>query len=314
MMHAAPLELAPPEVPSARAVMGRAKGESFPVAMRVLSRRDRRHLLALYGFARLADELGDELVGDRLAALDWLQGEVERAYAGTAARHPLLQRLQATLAECNLPREPLLRLIDANRVDQRVARYDSWEQLQSYCELSANPVGELVLCVFGLATPERISLSNSVCTALQLAEHLQDLREDVSRGRLYLPAEDLGRFGCSHEQLIGLVAGGGGGLDLDGVLGGAPTRGEGDDRPAERLREVVSFETTRARELLAAGTPLVRSVSGRRKLAVAAFVAGAQAALDAIERAHFDVLGGARRATRAQRVRALGHVLAESCA
>jgi phytoene/squalene synthetase len=277
----------------------------------VLSRRDRRHLLAVYGFARLADELGDELTGDRLAALDWLEHELDRAYAGNA-RHPLLATLQTTLAECDLPREPLVRLIDANRLDQRQTRYETWEQLRAYCELSANPVGELVLCVFGLASPQRIALANDVCTALQLAEHLQDLAEDVRRGRMYLPAEDLRRFGCSHEQLAGLVSRGGDDLDLDGVLAGSPTQSEGEGRPGERLREAISFETARARELLAAGVPLVRSIPGRPKLAVAAFVAGGHAALEAIERARFDVLGGVRRASRARRVRALARVLAES--
>jgi squalene synthase HpnC len=311
MMHAAPLELSPTTVPDTKTVMGRAGGENFPVAARLLSRSDRRHLLAVYGFARLADELGDELTGDRLLALDWLEREVDRAYAGNA-RHPLLVTLQRTLRECELPREPLLRLVDANRLDQRVSRYESWEQLRAYCELSANPVGELVLRVFGLATPERIALSNDVCTALQLAEHLQDVAEDARRGRIYLPAEDLSRFGCSREQLIQLVSRSPEDLDLDGVLAGLPTHSEGHRRPVERLREAICFETARARELLAAGVPLVRSTAGRRKLAVAAFVAGGLAALEAIERAGFDVLGDARRASRARRVHALARVLAES--
>ena len=121
-----------------------------------------------------------------LAALDWLEGELERTYAG-AARHPLLVRLQGTVRECALPREPFLRLIEANRVDQRVARYDTWEQLLGYCHLSADPVGELVLGVFGAATPERVALSDRICTALQLAEHWQDVAEDLRAGRIYLP-------------------------------------------------------------------------------------------------------------------------------
>ena len=185
MMHLLPLELAGAQIPSAGAVMGQADAENFPVAMRALSREHRRWLLAVYGFARLADELGDELAGDRLAALDWLEAELDRAYAGSA-HHPLLVRLQQTLAECVLPREAFMRLIDANRLDQRSRRYESWEQLQVYCSLSANPVGELVLGVFELASPERIELSDRVCTALQLVEHIQDLGEDVRRGRYYL--------------------------------------------------------------------------------------------------------------------------------
>jgi squalene synthase HpnC len=312
-MQAALLYLSSPEVPDERAIMERSGGENFSVATRVLSRSDRRHLLAVYGFARLADELGDEHSGDRLSALDWLESELDRAYAGEA-RNPLLRRLQATLAECELPREPLARLIEANRQDQRVARYETWEQLRGYCELSANPVGELVLRVFGMSTPERIALSNRVCTALQLAEHLQDVREDVLRGRLYLPAEDLARFGCSHEQLIALVGKGDGRGDGSDVRSGVPTRGHGPRAERERLREAIAFETTRAYGLLDAGIPLVRSVPGRPKLALGAFVAGARAALDAIERAGFDVLGEPSRASRTRRAWALVRVLTESSA
>jgi squalene synthase HpnC len=313
MMTTALLDLTSPEILDARSVMAQARAENFPVAARLLSRSDRRHLLAVYGFARLADELGDELTGDRLAALDWLQGELNRAYAGKA-RHQLLASLQSTIAQCALPREPFMRLIDANRLDQRLTRYETWEQLQAYCELSANPVGELVLCVFGLSTPERIVLSDSVCTGLQLIEHLQDLREDVRRGRVYLPEEDLVRFGSSQEQLAGLVSRADMDLDLGGVLAGSSTQSGEDRRHAIRLRETISFETARARELLTAGVPLVRCIHGRPKLAVAAFVAGGRAALQEIERARFDVLGGVRRAKRPRRVRALARVLAESSA
>jgi squalene synthase HpnC len=309
-MHTALLELTSPVIPDARTVMRRAGSENFPVAARVLAREDRRHLLAVYGFARLTDELGDELSGDRLAALDWLEEEVQRAYSGQA-RHPLLRALQATIAECELPRGPLLRLIEANRVDQRVTRYETWRQLRAYCELSANPVGELVLHAFGLADHERIALSDSVCTALQLVEHLQDVREDMERGRVYLPAEDLARFDCSREDFESLLAAQdkeAGGGELHGVHGnGVRARGR-----FERLRGVVEFECARARDLLRAGEPLVASVPGRPKLALAAFVSGGHAALQAIERRHFDVLDAPPRASRARRARSLMRVLARS--
>jgi phytoene/squalene synthetase len=299
------------------AVMGWSRGECYRVAARGLAREDRRLMLALYGLARFADEMGDELGdaldGDRLAALDWLAGELDDANHGVA-RHPLMRTLQATLVECPLPREPFVRLIDANRMDQHVKSYETWEQLRSYCGLSANPVGELVLCVFGMSTPERIALSDRVCTALQLAEHLQDLGEDVARGRMYIPAEDLARFDCSHEQLAMLVSHASVGLDLDlgGVPAGLPAPDEDFRRFAEQLREAVSFEVARARELLACGVELVAGVPGRPKLAVSAFVAGGRAALEAIERARFDVLGGTRRASHARRLWALVSVLAES--
>lgn len=310
-MQTGSLYLASPGVPSAATVMARSGGENFSVATRLLSSHDRRHLLAVYGFARLADEIGDEHDGDRLAALDWLEDELDRAYAG-AARDPLLRALQSTLVECDLPRELLVRLIEANRTDQRVRRYETWGQLEDYCELSANPVGELVLRVFGLLTPARLALSNRVCTALQLVEHLQDLAEDVVRGRLYLPAEDLARFGGSHEQLSDLLAHAGGEGKGKGVRMGVPAQGSDRDGARSAVRETVRFETMRARELLGAGVPLVRSVPGRAKLAVAGFVAGGVAAAEAIERAGFDVLAGAPRARRTHRAWALGRVLAES--
>jgi squalene synthase HpnC len=309
MMPAALLEA--PQIPTAASTMARAGGENFPVALRVLSRQDRRHLLAVYGFARLADQVGDEIGGDRLAALDWLEQELDLAYAGRA-RHPLLWALQQMLAECPLPRAPFARLIEANRLDQRVSHYQTWEQLRSYCELSANPVGELVLQIFGLATSECVALSDRVCTALQLVEHLQDLGEDVARGRFYLPAEDLGRFDCSHEQVAMLVSRARRGLDLRGVPLASSTLGEDFERSAAGLREAVSFEVERAWGLLAAGVPLTRAVHGRPRLAVGAFVAGGRAALRQIERAGFDVLGGnAVSASRPRRLWALVGLLAE---
>jgi squalene synthase HpnC len=278
------------QAPSAEQVMARAGGENFPVASRVLPRREREHLLAVYGFARLVDELGDSAPGDRLVALDWLQAELDRAFEGRA-EHPLMRRLGDTVLACRLPREPFDRLIEANRVDQRVARYQTWEQLRGYCALSADPVGEIVLGVFGAASPELIALSDSICTALQLAEHCQDVAEDYRAGRVYLPGEDMARSGCSVDD-----------LDPD-------RRGERDERA---VREVIAFEVRRAHGLLDAGAPLIGRLRGRERLAVAAFVAGGRAALEAIERAGYDVLTGPPRAGRWRRLLALRAALAAS--
>jgi squalene synthase HpnC len=275
---------APLGAPTAGAVMARAETENFPVASRALPRRVRSHLLAIYGFARLVDELGDAAPGDRLTALDWIEQDLDRAF-DARAEHPLLERLQPTLRECSLPREPFVRLIEANRVDQRVTRYQTWEQLRGYCALSADPVGELVLGVLGIATPARVALSDSICTALQLIEHCQDVAEDFAAGRVYLPAEDLARFGCTTEDLTAAHAG-------------------------EHLREVIAFELARSRALLDDGAPLIDEVRGRARLALAAFVAGGRAAVDAIERAGYDVLKGAPRAARTRRLMALAGTLA----
>jgi squalene synthase HpnC len=274
-----PVDQEPIDAPTASAVMERAERENFPVAARLLGRRLRRHLLAVYGFARLADELGDAFAGDRLAALDWLEGDLDRAYRGQA-QHPLLKRLASTLRECELPREPFVRLIEANRVDQRVGRYETWEQLRAYCALSADPVGELVLGIFGQVTPAHVALSDDICTALQLVEHCQDVPEDLARGRVYLPAEDLARFGCtlSDPSDLSNPSAPSDPSDPSALGGGAP------------LRATLAFECSRARELLASGAPLIDRLHGRRaRLAVAAFVAGGRAALGALERADYDV-------------------------
>jgi squalene synthase HpnC len=279
-----PTERGSASAPAPGAVMARAAGENFPVASRLLPRRERGHLLALYGFARLVDEIGDSLDGDRLLALDRLEAELDRAFAG-AATDPLLVRLQPTLRECRLAREPFARLIEANRVDQRVKRYETWEQLRAYCALSADPVGELVLEVFGAAGPEEVALSDSICTALQLTEHCQDVAEDLAAGRVYLPREDLERFGCTIA-------------DLEGAHAQPP------------LRAVLAFEVARARRLLDEGAPLIGRLPGRARLGVAAFVAGGRAALTAIERAGYDVLAGPPAAGRSRRLLAFAATLA----
>jgi squalene synthase HpnC len=271
-------------LPRAAAVMDRASQENFPVASRLLPRRERQHLLAIYGYARLVDDAGDEAPGDRSALLDEIERELDRIYAGTPPHHALMARLAATVRACSLPRAPLHALIEANRRDQEVASYATFAELLGYCELSADPVGRLVLHVFGAATPERIALSDRVCTALQLAEHWQDVAEDLARGRVYVPAEDLERFGVSAADLAA--------------------------RPAPPpVRALMTYEVARARRILAEGAPLVHTLRGRPRLAVAAYVAGGDAALDAIDRARGDVSAGPPRATRPARARALVRAL-----
>ena len=217
---------------TASAVLAKAQHENFPVALRVLPQTLRRRLETIYGYARLVDDIGDELPGDREAALDEIEADLHRAFLGEA-HHPLLQRVTRFVRETGATKEPFLRLIEANRLDQRKSRYETWDELAHYCTLSANPVGELVLVALGRATPERIRWSDDVCTALQLAEHMQDVDEDRARGREYLPPGDL---------------------------------------------------LARGRQLLASGIPLVKSLRGWGKLAVAGYVGGGLAAFDALER------------------------------
>ena len=281
---------APIDAPAAEAVMARAGTENFPVASRVLPRRVRSHLLAVYGFARLVDELGDSDArppGERLLALDWLEEQLDLAFAGEA-EHPLLVRLQATVRECALAREPFVRLIEANRVDQRVGRYQTWEQLRRLLRAVGRSGGR--------ARARRLRRRHARADrAVELDLHGAAAdRALPGRAPRTSPAvgstcrlEDLRRFGCADADLAA-------------------------DHASEPLREVLAFEVARARGLLADGAPLIGSLRGRPRLAVAAFVAGGRAALDAIERARYDVLAGPPRAGRARRALALAATLRAS--
>ncbi|MDI3341613.1 MAG: squalene synthase HpnC [Sphaerobacter sp.] len=259
-------------------LLAKAGGENFPVASRLLPPRYRRHLLAVYGFARLVDDIGDEAPpAQRLRLLDRLEDDVDRIYEGVP-QLPATRALRDTVQACAIPPEPFLRLIEANRQDQRVSRYATFEELLGYCELSANPVGHIVLYIFDAATPERLRLADRVCTALQLVEHWQDVAEDYGRGRVYLPQEDLERFGVAERDLA------------------APSAGA-------RLRRLIAFETRRAARFLDEGSPLVATLSGFPRLATAGYVAGGRAALAAIEAAGWDVLRATPRPRHARLLR-----------
>src|SRR5437667_794011 len=215
-------------------VARRARTENFPVASVLFPRRLRPHLRAVYGFARLVDILGDEMEGDRLAALAELERELDACYSGEPS-WPVLRGLAPTIHEFSLPREPFLRLIEANRMDQRVSEYETWDDLREYCRHSADPVGRLVLGLLRLdSEPELLRASDDVCTGLQLVNFLQDVPRDLELGRIYLPAEDRRRFGVTAL-----------------------------DRPTPELLQLLRFEAARARGLLAAGRVLQDRIGGR---------------------------------------------------
>lgn len=293
------------------AVLDKADRENFPVAPFFMPPPMRTGLMAVYGFARLVDDAGDGDLEDpaataatlgvpgpagsetefRLRLLDGLEADLDRVFEsvlGSAAaeppRHPLFTALVPVVDAHGLTPEPFRALIQANRVDQTTVRYPDFDALVGYCELSANPVGLLVLQLAGLATPERIRRSDAICTALQVVEHLQDVAEDRGNGRIYLPAEDLERFGVAES-------------DLDAAQAG----------PA--LRALVGFEAQRARELLDTGAPLVGSVGGRLRLLLAGFAAGGYAALDAIAAADNDVLAGAPKPRKSRLLREVAATL-----
>src|ERR671923_1560802 len=212
------------EAASVAAVAARASGENFPVASLLFPRPLRPHLRRVYGYCRLVDILGDEAEGDRLELLDELEREVEACYGGTPT-WPVMRELAPTIREFELPREPFLRLIEANRMDQRISEYETWDDLRHYCVHSADPCGRLVLGVLRRADDlELVAASDDVCTGLQLVNFLQDVPRDLELGRIYLPAADRRRF---ESPAL--------------------------DRPSEELRALLRFESARAEKLLRSG-------------------------------------------------------------
>jgi len=257
---------------SLEAIMARISGENFPVALRCLPREVRAHLHAIYGYARLVDNLGDAFKGDRTAALDHLDAALDDLFEGRAS-HGVFRRLLPFVARFNPPREPFDLLCEANRTDQRKHRYATWAELMDYCTLSADPVGYLVLVTFDAVTPQRLALSNAVCSGLQVLEHLQDVGEDAAAGRVYLPQEDMARFGVADADLLASAT-------------------------STALAELVAFEAARAEKMLRVGAVLVSLLSGYARLAVGGFVAGGLAELAALRAGGYRVLPSPARASR----------------
>lgn len=256
--------------------------ENFPVALRVLPARHRAALSAVYRYARLIDDIGDEAPpAERGRLFDLVDRDIDRIFAGAAPELPALRAIGVVALEHGIPEAPLRKLVQANRQDQKIHRYATWDQLVEYCALSADPVGHLVLHVFDAASPERIALSDHICTALQVIEHCQDVAEDFVDGRVYLPADDLRLFGCTDTDL------------------GARTT-------STRLRGVVARNADRAAALLDQGAPLIGKLDGWARIAVAGYLAGGRATLAALRGGAYDVHAARLRPSRA---RILGEAL-----
>ena len=251
--------------------------ENFTVGSWFLPGGERKHFYALYAFCRGVDDLGDEFQGDRMAALDFWEQEVERCYHGSPS-HPFFVALQDTIDSFQIPQDPFLKLIQANRMDQAVQRYATYRDLDYYCQHSANPVGHLVLYACGYRDPERQQLSDYTCTALQLANFWQDVTRDFAMGRIYIPQEDMARFGYTETELA---------------------RGVANDS----FRSLIAFEVNRARDLFSSGLRLADSLNGVVKLDVALFSLGGMKVLDAIERQDYDVLSRRPALSKAAKLR-----------
>lgn len=233
--------------------------ENFPVVSWLLPKALHQHFYNVYAWCRWADDLGDE-TGDSNRALEllsWWRGELANCYAGRPT-HPVLIALRPTIDEFAIPAEPFEDLISAFEQDQRIKRYDTFDQLRDYCRRSADPVGRLVLRMCRQYTPENVAWSDSICTGLQLANFWQDVNRDLDIGRVYLPREDRERFGYSDSEL-------------------------NERRTTTAFLELMRFEVDRARSFLQGGLPLIPRLPGRLQIDIDLFARGGLKILDRIE-------------------------------
>lgn len=240
--------------------------ENFHVATWFLPRRLRAHFHSIYAYCRISDDLGDE-VGDAqqsLALLNFWNDQLDACYRGEA-RHPVFVALAETIRVCAIPKEPFADLLVAFRQDQTVTRYHTMEDVFGYCRNSANPVGHLVLYACGYRDPELFALSDFTCTALQLANFWQDVRDDDRRGRIYLPLADMERFGVSEQQVH-------------------------DRQFSSEFRDLMRYEVAFAQNLFEKGLPLLGRVDSELAVDLSLFSRGGQEILRAIARQDYDVL------------------------
>ena len=241
--------------------------ENFPVASLLLPRPLREPVAAIYAFARSADDFADEgslPAEDRLRRLSEYRQEIEAIEAGQPSRHPVFLRLRPVIARFRLPLGLFLDLLDAFAQDVVKSRYESYDELADYCRRSANPVGRLLLYLFEATTAENLHQSDSICTALQLINHWQDVAVDWAKPRVYLPAEDMRRFGVGEEHL---------------------RTGNCD----AAWKALLRYQVDRARRMMLAGAPLGRRLPGRIGLEIRSIVAGGLRILDKIEAVDYDI-------------------------
>jgi squalene synthase HpnC len=259
----------PPSLAEARAYcerLARSHYENFSVATWFLPQKLRPHFYSIYAYCRISDDLGDEVDSPQqsLALLDQWEEELDACYAG-APRHPVFVALRPTILERNIPRDPFANLLVAFRQDQTVTRYRTFDDLLGYCVNSANPVGRLVLYACGYSDAERQHLSDFTCTALQLANFWQDVSVDYSKGRIYLPLEDLERYGVAVTNIA-------------------------ERNFTSQFRRLMEFEVDRARDWFQRGRPLMGKVDRELAIDIELFSRGGEEILNCIERQDFDVL------------------------
>jgi squalene synthase HpnC len=247
--------------------LARSHYENFSVASWFLPKRLRQHFFNVYAYCRISDDLGDEVgnAAQSLQLLDQWESELNACYDGRP-RHPVFVAMADTVRRFEIPKHEFSDLLTAFRQDQTVTRYQTFNDLLSYCRYSANPVGHLVLYLCGYSDAERQGLSDYTCTALQLANFWQDVTVDFAKGRTYLPLEDLRRFGVTEDEIR-----------------------NSNNTPA--FREMMKFEVARAREWFVQGLPLVKKVNRELAIDIELFSRGGIEILNAIERQGYAVLG-----------------------
>jgi phytoene synthase len=244
--------------------------ENFPVASVLLPKPLRAPVAAIYHFARSADDFADEgdlPAAERLVQLRAYQDELDRIEANTPSTHPIFLALRPVIARYHLPIGLLRDLLDAFIQDVGKDRYADFAELMDYCRRSADPVGRLLLHLFGHASEQNLKDSDAICSALQLINHWQDVGIDAlkgSQGRIYLPQEDLQRFGMIDGDILCRTA-------------------------SADFRALMRFQVDRARRLMLSGAPLSWRLPGRIGLEIRAIVAGGLRILDKIEAANYDV-------------------------
>jgi len=247
--------------------LARIHYENFSVASWFLPKSLRQHFFNVYAYCRISDDLGDEVgnASQSLELLDQWESELNACYDGHP-RHPVFVALAETVRKFEIPKHEFLDLLTAFRQDQTVTRYDTFNDLLGYCRYSANPVGHLVLYVCGYRDAERRQLSDYTCTALQLANFWQDVSVDYAKGRIYIPLEDLRRFGVSEGEIQ-------------------------NGRNTPQFCAMMRFEVARAREWFAQGLPLAKKVNRDLALDIELFSRGGLEILNAIESQGYAVLG-----------------------
>jgi squalene synthase HpnC len=249
--------------------IARGHFDSYALARRFVPEQTRRHVWALYAFARCADDFADEqrYEGRRAELIDRWEAELERAFHREAT-HPIFIALADTVDQCKLPIMPLKQLLTGYRMDLSVTRYRTNAELERYTAHAALPIGRLFLHVFGLTDPTLQRFTDDLCAGLQLVKICQDVAQDLQRDRVYLPAEDLRHFGVSEAMLAA-------------------------DQTSSEVRDLVRYQVARARCLLERGRPLIeqlrRTDAGVAFQVALVFHAG-MLLLDRIEAAGHDVL------------------------